>query len=908
MGEKKTNIPVRLENFVKGLAVMLISAILFLHVGRISRILAFPFIYLFGAGSYIIFVYVFIRGAFRVIFNKPLKIKSPTIKFGLVMLFIASLFLFAYLSAKLGSFSFSTPTYELAEKYHSQLNDYLSPLYLNLFGENVYYGGGLLAMLLSSLFQNDAVVLIFTIVLYLVALFFIFITSIVKLAKHIKTKKEEREEQRKKEQNNQDLYVNFYNSDVESLGSEDLFENDDSLIIEKEPPVVEEEPIVVKEETPIEEPTPVIPVIEEDVLPEPEPDNDDVQFGFEPTDFSSDNFGFNKMHSSNDDILPMRDLDEGISDFERPVFAKNNNPKPVEEVKKEEVIVDNTPLYMDNLENSEDYLDIPIYEDYDEEEPVPASPKVEPQPVINNQIPVTPVVNPVPEVKKEEPQPVKRPRVIWNPPAVELLDYAETAASNELNARVAKERQDIINQVLANFKVNARCASYTIGSSVTRFNIEYDPNVSSKSVEKLISDIARQLGGVSSRFTPLVEGETFSGLEVPNPNIATVSFREVFESLPDVKKHPLAVAFGKNISGDVIAADYDEFPHLLVAGTTGSGKSIYIHSIIATLIMRMSPDDLRIVLVDPKKVEMTKYRDMPHLLCPIITESAKAKVMLSKLVDEMNDRYERFADADSCSNIKQYNEYAKENGLDLMPYIIVVLDEYADLVDTCKEISQPVVSIAQKARAAGIHLLISTQRPSTNVITGVIKGNLPTHVALMTSSYTDSMTILGSGGAETLLGKGDMLVQSPLVSRVGLTRLQGCYIQNKEIGRIVGYLKEHYETHYDENYLDLEDHSKDNSNNGAAIVIGPSGEEIDPQEEAKYQSIKAWVMTQSYVSMSRIQRDCSVGFNRAGRFLNRLQKEGIVSMTQDGATKGCKVLIHDDYDNDDIVTSGELID
>ena len=303
---------------------------------------------------------------------------------------------------------------------------------------------------------------------------------------------------------------------------------------------------------------------------------------------------------------------------------------------------------------------------------------------------------------------------------------------------------------------------------------------------------------------------------------------------------------------------------------------------------------------------MTKYRDMPHLLCPIITEAEKAKVMMSKLADEMNNRYEKFAIADSCSNIKQYNEWAKEHNQELMPYIIAVLDEYADLVDTCKDISQPVVSIAQKARAAGIHMLISTQRPSTNVITGVIKGNLPTHVALMTSSYTDSMTILGEGGAEKLLGKGDMLVQSPLVSRVGLTRLQGCYIQNREIARIVGYLKEHYETVYDENYLDLVDHSREM---GAQMVAsGEVEKEADSAEEAKYQSIKEWVMTQEFVSMSKIQRECGVGFNRAGKFFSRLQKEGIVSTQQDGATKGCKVLVHDEYDNDDyVVTSDELI-
>ena len=537
-----------------------------------------------------------------------------------------------------------------------------------------------------------------------------------------------------------------------------------------------------------------------------------------------------------------------------------------------------------------------INEDLVSIRPTFVDPTPKENPVYNEPAP-TPVV----EKKKKE-------RVVWVAPSSELLDVYETQEAQELNSKVAEERMLAINQILSDYKVGARCTSYTIGSSVTRFNIEYDPTVSVKQLEKYVGDISRRLNGVNARFTPIVPGEVYSGLEIPNATITTVGFKEVFEALPDVKKHPLAVGFGKNISGEVIAADFDEFPHLLVAGTTGSGKSIYIHSIIATLIMRVSPDDLKIVLVDPKKVEMTKYRDMPHLLCPIITEASKAKVMLSKLVDEMNNRYELFAIADSCSNIKQYNEWVKDHpDHDLMPYIIVVLDEYADLVDTCKEISQPVVSIAQKARAAGIHMLISTQRPSTNVITGVIKGNLPTHVALMTSSYTDSMTILGEGGAEKLLGKGDMLVQSPLVSRVGLTRLQGCYIQNREIGRVVGYLKEHYETVYDENYLDLVDHAKEQGM--VKVASGEVEKEADEAEEAKYQSIKEWVMTQQFVSMSKIQRECGVGFNRAGRFFNRLQKEGIVSTQQDGSTKGCKVLVHDEDDYGDfMVTSDELID
>ena len=637
-----------------------------------------------------------------------------------------------------------------------------------------------------------------------------------------------------------------------------------------------------------------------------EDDNEqyDIKPGFESdhTPFINENSGFDRPSIVLDDSLDRNYSHNDYNEFSPLAFPsakKEIAPTPTPVVIQpvvEEPVPEQTPEVEEevNLIETRPVEEKPVQKvqidnDLVTMQPIFADPEPTPEPV------------PTPEPPK------KRKKVKWIPPSADLLQTYETSEQKEMNESVANQRVEAINQILANFKLGAKCSGYTVGPSITRYNIEYEPNATVKSIDAKVDDISVRLGGVSARFTPIVYGSPYSGLEIPNAAITTVSFKEVFESLPDVKKHPLAVAFGKDISGKVISADFDEFPHILVAGTTGSGKSIYIHSLIATLIMRVSPDDLKIVLVDPKKVEMTKYRDMPHLLCPIITEAEKTRVMLTKLVAEMEHRYEQFAE-NGDSNIKQFNERAKEEGGETMPYIIVVLDEYADLVDTCKDISLPVVSIAQKARAAGIHLLISTQRPSTNIITGVIKGNLPTHVALMTAGYVDSNVIIGEGGAEKLLGKGDMLVQSPLVSRQGVTRLQGCFIQNKEIGHIVGYLKEHYETIYDENYLDLVDHSKEAGK--AMVASGEVEKEADAAEEARYQSIKDWVLTQEFVSMSKIQRECSVGFNRAGRFFKRLQQEGVVSTEVDGTSKGCKVLGHGEYyadDGDNVVASNELI-
>ena len=269
----------------------------------------------------------------------------------------------------------------------------------------------------------------------------------------------------------------------------------------------------------------------------------------------------------------------------------------------------------------------------------------------------------------------------------------------------------------------------------------------------------------------------------------------------------------------------------------------------------------------------------------------------------MNDRYAIFEE-NLVRSITEYNELAEEEGKDRMPYIVLFIDEYADLVQTFKDVATPVVRIAQKARACGIHMFISTQRPSTDVLSGVVKGNLPTRVALKVGSPTDSVTILGEGGAEKLLGKGDMLVQAAVID-TELVRVQSCFIQNKEIRHIIGYLKEHYTVDYDPKFMNLEEEAKEA---GKELVEGPAfNYNSEDDEESKYKSVKEWVMSNKYMSMSRIQRECGVGFNRAGRFFKRLQDEGVVAQETEG-NKGCPVLTNDDFyqnDSDNVVTSAE---
>ena len=859
MHEERKPISERSMNVVKGLFLILFSIALGLNADAISRTFAFVPIYLFGAGYYILLLIMLAGGVYRLLVGKRYKIHFKTVFIGSIFIVLGFLFILGFALFKANGLSYTNGIANNINGFHAGLNGYYKKVFINLFESGSYWSTGLFTISIGSLIGNDTIVLLVGIMAVILGLGIISYHPV----RHFLSKDHKK-------------------------------------------------PSRVKNVTPIE------------IKPKEEPKEIDLAYVNDKEPFINQNSGFEKISMSLDDTYHGEVVEENYNEFVPLRFDNSylnkNEPQPqYNPFVKEEPVVEVTPELDPSVSEPTEEAEEEI--NYIESRPEPIE---EEKPEINEElVKLQPQYTPLQEVESSNQvnvstsnvstpteEVVKRERVVWVPPSPDILIEYQTEEQQELNETVAAERVEALNSILTDYKIGAKISGYTIGPSITRFNVDYESNVSSKIVEKYVQDISRRLGGVIARFAPIVQGESYSGLEVPNATITTVGFKETFLALPDVKKHPLAVAFGKDISGKVVYADFDEFPHMLVAGTTGSGKSIYVHSIISTLIMRNSPDDLKLVLVDPKVVEMKKYQDMPHLLTPIISDPEKAKVCLDKLCAEMNRRYDLFSTNGEVSNIKDYNKIAKEEGTETLPYIIVFVDEYADLVGRCKEIYQPVVSLAQKARAAGIHMCLATQRPSTDVVTGVLKGNIPTHVALMTSSPTDSVVILGEGGAETLLGKGDMLVQSPLVSRVGVVRLQGCYIQNKEIVNIVGYLKNHYHTYYDPQYLDLVDHSKETANNMIASGEYSEKNNSEDSEEAKYQSIKEYVMGLEYVSMSKIQRDCMVGFNRAGRIFARLRQEGIVSNEQDGSNKGSKVLVHDKFyssDSADVVTSDELI-
>ena len=850
MANKKPFIANRNHFYIfTGIFLCLITLILCLNTGIVARYVSTPFTYAFGSLAYVLYIAINLLGLRLIFVKKFLKIKLNVYFFGTLILIVAGFMFYAhfaslnYLANEGKYLALSTnnelKTVNFADCYRSIFDGVQGGYYEVISLGLVYYPfasgivGYFLVALFNNLFNVSFGALIVAIVLVVLAILLYFLPLILRSM----SKQKEPKVVAQNEENETVSDITPNKKTPQKVKNIDVIKDASQI----DPDSYESEIMGVPKRTvPISSPT-------------------FVQQGSDATNFTI---------SENGTFVPAKFRVDGLHADEEPAA------KPVVEQASAPQDVKTEQMQLDFNAAPEINQDL-----------VSAKPVFEEPKTIVKQNPLPPTPQPDPVVPEK---PKIRERVKWIQPSTEVLNTYETSEQQALNAKAAEERKELINIAFQDFGVGAHVEDYTIGPSITRFNIKYDHNVSARSVNNMVQDIQIRLSGVSARFESIVEGQATSGLEIPNVSVTMVSFKDVYEALPDVKKHPLAVAFGKNIKGDVVWADFDEFPHILIAGTTGSGKSIFVNSLIVTLIMRMSPDDLKLVLVDPKKVEMSRYKDMPHLLCPIITDPNDAKTLIERLCKEMEERYSLFSD-NGCTSIKEFNEDAPSLGLEKLPYIVVVLDEHADIVDQCKDISLPIVSLAQKARACGIHLLISTQRPSTNVVTGVIKANLPTHVALMTASSIDSTTIIGEGGAEKLIGKGDMLVQSPLVSRVGVVRLQGCFIHRTEISRVVGYLKEHYETVYDEKFLNLEEAADQAA---SEYMQTPEFKEHGNTEEDRYQSIKEWVMSQEFMSISRIQRECGVGFNRAGRFFLRLQAEGVVGQDTEG-NKGCRVLIQD---------------
>lgn len=461
-------------------------------------------------------------------------------------------------------------------------------------------------------------------------------------------------------------------------------------------------------------------------------------------------------------------------------------------------------------------------------------------------------------------------------PPLSLLKDRFNSDESERKINLANERIQKINSCFHDLGIGASAISYTIGPSVTRFDIKMNPNVKTNVLCSIENDLAVRLGGNKTvRLETIVEGKDTSGIEIGNEISDIVSFKECMRELEKNKKDRLLFPLGKNISGDIISCKLDEMPHLLVCGTTGSGKSVFVHNIIVSLIMRNRPDQLKLMLIDPKRVEFSKYQNIPHLLCPIINSTDKAKIGLVKLVEEMERRYELFSSKGrGSSSYKEYLEVCEEMGYEKIPYIVLICDEFADFIEGDRENAKLIQRIAQMARACGIYMVIATQRPSVKVITGDIKANIPSRIALSVSSQIDSRTIIDEPGAENLLGRGDLLAKVP--NHKSIIRVQSAYLDNKEIFEVCEYCRNQMPVKYDPNFEDLTPKVVTPYEMANSGLGDPSMMYKDFHTDEKYEEIKRFVIATGKCSTTKLQNTFGIGFSRADGILDTLEKDGII--------------------------------
>lgn len=459
------------------------------------------------------------------------------------------------------------------------------------------------------------------------------------------------------------------------------------------------------------------------------------------------------------------------------------------------------------------------------------------------------------------------------PPLSLLSTKSTNNASKERSS--ANKNAARLTSVLKQFGVNATIENAFIGPTITKYELKLETGTRVNKILQLQDDIKLALATADIRIEAPIPGKPYVGIEVPNQSASMVGFKDVFKTLQSSKKlmdNKLVVALGKDVSGQPIYAELDKMPHLLIAGATGSGKSVCVNTIISSILMRARPDEVKLILVDPKKVELSVYNGIPHLLAPVVTDPKKAAAVLREVVAEMERRYDVFASV-NARNIKSYNAFAHEYNVgkdeseqkEILSYHVIILDEVADLMMVAsKEVEDCIMRISQMARAAGIHLIVATQRPSTDIITGVIKANIPSRIAFAVSSSIDSRTILDTSGAEKLLGKGDMLF-SPMGASSPI-RVQGCFVSDDEVAEIVHYVSSQQEAIYEERYVNAKSLSSGSST---------SGDGYDDEDE-EYENCREFVIQAQKASTSLLQRKFRIGYNKAARIIDRLEEEGVI--------------------------------
>ena len=480
-------------------------------------------------------------------------------------------------------------------------------------------------------------------------------------------------------------------------------------------------------------------------------------------------------------------------------------------------------------------------------------------------------------------------------PDIDLLAKPSKTKNTKEQEEEIKRNIKLLENVLKDFEVYAKVVEVHVGPAVTQYELELKSGTKMNKITSLHSEIALALAAKDVRIEAPIPGKSTVGVEIPNKVNSMVSFREIIASFPKDKfNNKLMVALGKDIMGNAKYFEINKTPHLLIAGATGSGKSVCINCLIGSILMRAKPDEVKLVMIDPKKVELGIYNGIPHLITPVVVDPKKASLALQRVVKEMERRYDLFSDS-KTKNIETYNDYVKkqndklpeESRLPILPYWVVIIDELADLMLVCsKEVEDSIMRITQMARAAGIHLVVATQRPSTNVITGVIKANIPSRISFAVSSFVDSRTILDMAGAEKRLGKGDMLFL-PMGESIP-QRIQGAYVSEDEINKLVDFCSSQQKAVYDEDFT---------KESGNTTTDGFTSDKNDvEQDDPIYNEALEFVLSTGKASASLLQRKFKLGYNRAARLIDLFEERGIIGPQQ--GSKPREVLYKVEQDNE----------
>lgn len=471
--------------------------------------------------------------------------------------------------------------------------------------------------------------------------------------------------------------------------------------------------------------------------------------------------------------------------------------------------------------------------------------------------------------------------LLYKLPTIDLFE-PDRPKDQSKEKNLVRKNIRVLEDTFRSFGIDVKVERAEIGPSVTKYEIKPAVGVRVNRISNLADDLALALAAKDVRIEAPIPGKSLVGIEVPNSEIATVSFRELWEQSNSSAEKLLEIPLGKAVNGLARTFDLTRMPHLLVAGSTGSGKSVAVNGIISSILMKARPDQVKFLMVDPKMVELSVYNDIPHLLIPVVTNPRKASKALQKVVDEMENRYELFSKvgvrniAGYNAKVEAFNSKSEEKQVPL-PLIVVIVDELADLMMVAsKEVEDAIIRLGQKARAAGIHMILATQRPSVDVISGLIKANVPSRIAFAVSSGTDSRTILDENGAEKLLGRGDMLFKP--IDENHPVRLQGSFISDDDVEGIVSFIKEQAEADYDDSF--------DPGEVTEADMASGSGD--SSEGDPLFEEAKALVLETQKASASMIQRRLSVGFNRATRLMDELEEAGVIGPAE--GTKPRKVL------------------